>query len=111
MSITIPYPGGKGRLARTMVSFLPKHGRTFVEPFVGKGNIFWEAASQGLEYRDWWLNDLATSRFFHAIKHAGHKLKVPTRSRTEYERHREASISGDLNAILLEPYLSFSGGG
>jgi site-specific DNA-methyltransferase (adenine-specific) len=111
MSITIPYPGGKGRLARTIVSFLPKRGRTFVEPFVGKGNIFWEAARQRLEYRDWWLNDIATSRFFHAIKHAGHKLRVPTRSRTEYERQREASISGDLNAILLEPYLSFSGGG
>jgi len=111
MPITIPYPGGKGRLARTIVSFLPKRGRTFVEPFAGKGNIFWEAASQRLEYRDFWLNDIATSRFFLAIKVAGHKLKVPTRSRTEYERQREASISGDLNAILLEPYLSFSGGG
>jgi hypothetical protein len=31
MPITIPYPGGKGRLARTTVSFLPKRGRTFVE--------------------------------------------------------------------------------
>jgi site-specific DNA-methyltransferase (adenine-specific) len=111
MSITIPYPGGKGRLAGTIVSFLPDRGRTFVEPFVGKGNIFWAAASRGLKYRDWWLNDIATSRFFHAIKHAGHKLKVPTRSRTEYERQREASKSGDLAAILLEPYLSFSGGG
>jgi modification methylase len=111
MSITIPYPGGKGRLSRTFVSLLPKHGRTFVEPFAGKGNIFWEAASQGLKYREWWLNDTVTFRFFHAIKHAGHKLKVPTRSRTEYERQREASVRGDLNAILLEPYLSFSGGG
>jgi len=111
MSITIPYPGGKGRLSRTIVSFLPKRGRTFVDAFAGKGNIFWQAVSQGLKYREWWLNDTATSRFFHAIKHAGHKLKVPTRSRTEYERQREASISGDLTAILLEPYLSFSGDG
>ncbi len=107
----IPYPGGKGRLSKTIVSFLPKRGRTFVDLFAGKGNIFWEAASQGLEYRDWWVNDIATSCFFHAIKQAGHKLRVPTRSRTEYERQRQASISGDLTAILLEPYLSFSGGG
>jgi hypothetical protein len=57
------------------------------------------------------LNDIATSAFFHAIKRSGHKLKVPTRSRTEYERQREAATSGDLTAILLEPYLSFSGGG
>ena len=111
MSITIPYPGGKGRLARTLVSFLPVRGRTYVEPFAGKGNIFWTAASQGLKYREWWVNDIATFRFFHAIRHAGHKLRVPTRSRTEYERQREASRSGDLTAILLEPYLSFSGGG
>jgi site-specific DNA-methyltransferase (adenine-specific) len=111
MPITIPYPGGKGRLARTIVSFLPKRGRTFVEPFVGRGNIFWNVASQGLEYRDWWLNDVVTFRFFHAIKQMGHRLKVPTRSRTEYERQREASRVGDLTSILLEPYLSFSGGG
>src|SRR2546425_5716935 len=108
---TIPYPGGKARLARTIVSFLPKQGRTFVEPFAGKGNIFWTAASQGLKYRDWWLNDISTSQFFYAIKQSGHKLKVPTRSRTEYERQREAFVSGDPLAILLEPYLSFSGGG
>ena len=111
MSITIPYPGGKGRLARTIVSFLPKRGRTFVEPFVGRGNIFWEAVLQGFKYQDWWLSHIATSRFFHAINKAGHTLKVPTRNRTEYERQREASISGDLTAVLLEPYLSFSGGG
>jgi hypothetical protein len=32
---TIPYPGGKVRLAQTIVSFLPKSGRTYREPFVG----------------------------------------------------------------------------
>jgi site-specific DNA-adenine methylase len=83
MSISIPYPGGKSRLARTIVSFLPVRGRTFVEPFAGKGNVFWTAASQGLKFREWWLNDIATSRFFKAVKQAGHKLTVPTRSRRE----------------------------
>lgn len=76
-----------------------------------QGNIFWAAVSQGLEYRDWWLNDPATFRFFRAIRKIGHRLNVPTRSRTEFERQREAYVSGDLTAVLLEPYLSFSGGG
>ena len=31
----IPYPGSKVRLARTIVSFLPKQGRIYCEPFAG----------------------------------------------------------------------------
>jgi len=107
----IPYPGGKGRLARQIISFLPKEGRTYVEPFAGRGNLFWEAVEQGLRYRRWWLNDIATIPFFRAIQREGQTLKVPTRCRAEYERQRMASTSGDPVAILLEPYLTFSGGG
>ena len=108
---TIAYPGGKARLAQKIVSFLPKRGRIYVEPFAGRGNIYWAAASGGLQYREWWLNDIATSRFFHAIGRIGRSLEVPTRSRAEFERQRAAQQSGDLAAVLLEPYLSFSGGG
>ena len=49
--------------------------------------------------------------FFHAIKEIGHVVKVPERSRAEYERQRAASKRGDPTAALLEPLLSFSGGG
>lgn len=111
MSITIPYPGGKGRLARFIISQLPKHGRAYVEPFVGRGNLYWAATCAGLRYDRWWLNDTVTIPFFRAIKQAGHRLKVPIRCRAEYERQRTAFLSGDSTAILLEPYLTFSGGG
>jgi hypothetical protein len=107
----IGYPGGKSRLSRTIVSFLPKRGRTYVEPFCGRGNLFWSAASLGLQYEKWWLNDVATIPFFDAIRRAGHTLRVPARCKEEYDSQKEAYQSGDLSAILLEPYLSFSGGG
>jgi hypothetical protein len=57
------------------------------------------------------LNDVATISFFDAIRRAGHTLRVPPRSKETYDSHKAAFLSGDLKAVLLEPYLSFSGGG
>jgi hypothetical protein len=108
---TIAYPGGKARLARRIVSFLPGTGGTYVEPFCGRGNIYWCAVSQGLKYERWWLNDLVTAPYFRAIKEIGDTVEVPECSRYEYERQREAFKSGDRTAILLEPYLTFGGAG
>jgi hypothetical protein len=110
-SPTIAYPGGKARLAQEIVSFLPKHGRTYVEPFVGRGNLFWSAASVELKYENWWLNDIATIPFFRAIREIGHVIEVPEHNRAEYERQREAHKRGDPVAALLEPFLTFGGGG
>jgi len=108
---TIAYPGGKARLAKQIISFLPKQGRCYVEPFVGRGNIFWAAACAGLKYDRWRLNDSATIPFFRAIKQIGHVIEVPHCARHEYERQRDAYNSGDSTAILLEPFLTFTGGG
>lgn len=57
--IQIPYPGGTG-LAKQIISFLPREGRVYLEPFAGRANLFREAVGQGLQYRRWWLNDIAT---------------------------------------------------
>jgi site-specific DNA-adenine methylase len=108
---TIAYPGGKSRLAHTIVSFFPQQGRIFADPFVGRGNLYFAAVASGLKFKEWWLNDPKTCDFFKAITSMGHKLKVPRRCRVEYERQRAAYVSGDPEAILLEPYLSFSGAG
>ena len=107
----IPYPGGKARLAKQIISFLPREGRTYLEPFAGRANLFWAAAEQGLKFRRWWLNDINTAPFLEAIKLHGHKIEVPSRSRSEFDRQREAYKSGDPTAIVLSPYLTFSGGG
>ncbi len=82
----------------------------YVEPFCGRGNLFWAAVEGGLRYDDWWLNDIATAPFFEAIKTHGHKVKVPPRSRLEFEKQREAFKRGDPIAILLAPHLAYSGG-
>ena len=108
---TIAYPGGKARLAKKIVSFLPKQGRTYVEPFCGKGNIFWAAACAGLQYDRFWLNDHATIPFFSAIKQVGSAIEVPQCTRQENDQQRHAYSSGDSTAILLEPFLTFGGGG
>ncbi len=106
----IPYPGGKARLAKQIISLLPREGRTYIEPFAGRGNLFWAAVEQGLKYERWHLNDIATAPFFEAIKSHGHKIKVPPRSRQEFEKQREAFQKSDPTAILLAPHLSYSGG-
>jgi site-specific DNA-adenine methylase len=107
---TIAYPGGKARLAKTIISMMPTSGRMYVEPFVGRGNVFWAAASV-LNYGQWWINDISTSQFYHAIKSHGASLVVPERSREEYYKQWEAFKAGDPQAVLLEPYLTFGGGG
>jgi site-specific DNA-adenine methylase len=107
----IPYPGGKARLAKQIISFLPGEGRTYLEPFAGRGNLFWAAVEGGLKFRRWWLNDINTAPFFDAIQKLGDKIEVPPRSRSEFDRQREADKSGDPTATVLSPYLTFSGGG
>jgi site-specific DNA-adenine methylase len=97
----IPYPGGKARLAKQIISFLPREGRTYLEPFAGRGNLFWAAVEQGLRYERWWLNDIATAPFFKSILSHGNTIKVPPRSRREFEKQREAFKSDDPTAILL----------
>src|ERR1700723_103985 len=108
---TIAFPGGKARLAQEIVALLPENGRTYIEPFAGRGNLYWSAVSAGLRYEKWWLNDISTIPFFHAIREIGDVIQVPEHNRDEYERQREASKRGDPVAALLEPFLTFGGAG
>jgi len=107
---TFAYPGGKARLAKTLVSFMPRSGGTYAEPFAGRANVFWKAAMT-LQFSNWWLNDLRTGAFLDAIISHGSTLEVPEHTRQEFERQKIARLSGDPTAILLEPYLSYSGAG
>ena len=112
-SASIPgyaYPGGKKRLRKTIVGFMPQRGDTYAEPFAGRGNVFWLAAS-ALQYSHWHLNDLRTAPFFEAILTHGNTIQVPEHTREEFERNKIASMYGDPIAALLEPYLTFSGAG
>jgi site-specific DNA-adenine methylase len=104
------YPGGKKRIRNSIVSFMPKSGSTYAEPFAGRANVFWLAATT-LQFSNWWLNDLRTAPFLHAIISHGSTLEVPEHTRQEFERQKAVRHTGDPIAILLEPYLSYSGAG
>jgi site-specific DNA-adenine methylase len=107
---TIPYPGAKGKLAPKLVSMMPRSGGLFIEPVAGRGNVFYSAAMH-LDFDKWWLNDIQTAPFFRALKGMKRSFVVPERTKEEFIKYRELHQKGDVSAILLEPYLTFSGGG
>lgn len=108
---TIAYPGAKGRLASRLVDMMPTTGRVYLEPFAGRGNVFFAAALR-LNFESWRLNDTSTASFFYSLKERGDRVCVPPRTRVEYQRQKRLFIeSATHRSILLEPYLTFSGGG
>jgi hypothetical protein len=64
----------------------------------------------GFQFEQWFLNDINTARWFEAIRDIGDKMKVPPRSRMEFEKQRELAAKGDQRAIALGPWLCFNGG-
>jgi site-specific DNA-adenine methylase len=109
--LTIAYPGAKGRLAPSLVEKMPASGRIYLEPFAGRGNVFFSAAPV-LQYEQWWLNDISTAPFFTALARIGDRVKIPPRTREEYKRQKRLFFSKrNMRSLLLEPYLTFSGGG
>jgi site-specific DNA-adenine methylase len=107
---TFPYPGGKGRLSPKIVEYIPKIGRKFVDVFGGRGNVTFRAIAEGLDYREWVLNDILTARFFRSIRDHGDKFKATEKSHEQYERYAELAKHGDPDALLMEPFLCFNGG-
>ena len=107
---TIPYPGAKGRLASSLVALMPGRGHRYIEPFVGRGNVYFAAAGD-LLFDEWWINDIATAPFFRALVQTEGRITVPVRSREVYHVQKQRYQRGDAAAILLEPYLTYSGGG
>jgi len=61
------YPGGKVKLRKWLVNRMPLRGRKYVEPFAGRGAVFWLAVHM-LAFEEWHLNDPWTARWFDAIQ-------------------------------------------
>jgi site-specific DNA-adenine methylase len=97
-------------MAPELVEMMPTCGRLFLEPFAGRGNVFF-AAALSLDFERWQLNDFATYPFFEALKRTGGRIRVPVRTKEEFFKQKKAFQRGSDRAILLEPYLTFSGGG
>lgn len=104
------YPGGKIRLAKWITSFFPKSGNIYLDAFAGRGNVFWYFIDHG-KFKSWHLNDIKTKPFFDELKKSG-DIVVPDLTKEEYDKYFKLHRSGyNRDAILLEPYLTFSGGG
>jgi hypothetical protein len=107
---TFSYPGGKARMAKTIVALAPHSGRLYIEPFAGRGNVFWKAAGV-LDYKEWQLNDIRTADWFESIRDHGHELVVPDCTRMEYNKRLADSKNGCPFARMLEPFFTYSGAG
>jgi len=81
------YQGGKGKLAKDIIRLLPMSGKRFIEPFAGRGNVYFHVA-QRLDYKEFWLNDHYMYRFLEALQHSMHdgmEWTVPERAETNKE--------------------------
>jgi len=89
---------------------MPTVGRLYVEACAGKGNISW-AAAKFLNFEEWWINDLQTAPFFEALRDIGCSIIVPEFTPEEFDRYKAAFAQDSREAILLEPYFTYSGCG
>jgi DNA (cytosine-5)-methyltransferase 1 len=103
------YPGGKANLAPHLVKQMPKVGRTFVDVFGGRGNILFRAIHEGLEFDQWVINDTAMAPFYRAIKEYGMEFRCTEKTGDEFYRLKELAKQGDFHALLMEPWVTFSG--
>jgi len=109
MTPSIPYPGGKGRWAEEIVKCLPE-GRQYIEPFAGRGNIFWALGSlfPG-RYKKHHLNDIKRADFLHALGTHGNCVDVPTDLNAAYYHFWKQQPTPE--SLLLEPIISRDGSG
>jgi len=106
------YPGGKVTLRKWLVSRMPLGGRRYIEPFAGRGNVFWLASCM-LAFREWHLNDPWTARWFEAVRRVSMNA-IPdelTKMLVGLCKARALShrMTDDLS-VVLESRTMFSGG-
>lgn len=107
------YPGGKHYTRKWIVSHFPDGAKVYVEPFAGRGNVYWYAR-QVCEFGSVWLNDIRTTPLFTALRDRNYDElrnavgKQPS-SKTMYEEHMAKPDT--LEAIVREPWITYSGGG
>jgi len=88
---------------------MPRQGRKWVDCFGGRGNILFRAIHEGLEYDQWIINDLYRAPFYRAIKEHGDKFRCTEKTPAEFYRLKELAAQGDCHALLMEPWLTWSG--
>ncbi len=106
------YPGGKVRLRKWLISMMPRSGGTYVEPFAGRGNVFWYAACC-LKFKNWWLNDLWTARWFDVINTidiSSIPIRISPKDSISWVKRAYKDRDADDLAVAMESITMFSGG-
>jgi hypothetical protein len=103
------FQGGKCLLRKWIVGHFPRQGEVYIEPFAGRGNLFW-LACQLCNYETWWLNDNKMVPFFQAIEEV-EVSKVPFRI-TKADRRWlvEGRANGEPVPLVTEPLWGWGGG-
>lgn len=98
--------GGKARLRGWLVQHFPDKGGVYLEPFAGKGNVYFKAR-QELRFEQWVLADLDV-RFLYSLTKANLMELPATVSKEEfgYWKTRDCHVSR-----LIEPRVTFGGKG
>lgn len=106
------YPGGKAKLRKRILAMLPPEGQRYVEPFAGRGNVFFAVATL-LKYEEFWLNDIQTWPFLAGLRGSWLYAVPNWRDPETFDRMKARSETRHgirHPATFLEPYLAFSGG-
>lgn len=107
MTPAFRHMGGKARLRKWLVDHFPTgDGGTYLEPFAGKGNVFFEAC-QRLRYLRWVLTD-SNIQFLNAVVDADFDALPAKVERQDFEYWRASS--GPITT-LIEPRITYAGKG
>jgi hypothetical protein len=84
---SFPYYGGKTVFAAKILAKSPiREGGKCIDLCAGRCNLSFQAWGMGFKFCEWVLNDPIQAPFLRAIRDVGDKVKVPPRSKEEYER-------------------------
>jgi site-specific DNA-adenine methylase len=112
MKIIFPYPGGKAKILDWLLPQFPQTGRRYVEPFAGRGNVFFEFFQRAL-FESYHLNDLNTGNFFQALARC--PIDDLPRSQEDvdlsFEMWQTRATLLDPVALSIEPFATFRGKG
>lgn len=99
------YRGGKAILRRTIVRWAKLNGITYIEPFAGRGNVFF-LMERIARFKRWIINDPTTLDFFNAImRYDGRELPY-----LDKKQGLELMDANPEQFNLMEPVLTRCGG-
>lgn len=101
-----PYMGSKFGIRDWVASHMPRSGKTYIEPFVGRGNVFFLSRSI-LKFSEWHINDLKTIPFFNSIRQIDIESFPVEMDWELFKRYR--ANPGDPLAAVMEPAVAHMG--